>query len=97
PKEENPVIDAKNLKDGEYSIVFEVLENNTNNKSMMDQYVVNTGLLTVKDGKKYISATFTDSAWITDFQVDFKGKYMTPEVVSADEKANTRVVKFEVE
>ena len=63
----------------------------------MNNYVINPSLLTVEDGKKYISVTFTDSAWITDFEVDFNGNYITPEVVSEDKEANTRIVKFEVE
>ena len=44
-----------------------------------------------------MSFTFTDSSWITDFEVDFNGNYITPEVVSEDKTENTRIVKFEVE
>ena len=90
-------IDAKNLKDGKYSIAYEVLENNTNETSMMNDYVVSPGNLTVKDGKKFIAITLKSSSWITDFEVELEGKFITPKVLSTDSKADTRVVEFEVE
>ena len=54
---EDPTVDPKNLKDGQYDIAFKVLKDKTEEISMMNQYVVSPARLTVKDGKKYIAMT----------------------------------------
>ena len=97
PKDKvDPIIDPKRLDDGKYSINFKVLENNTNNTSIMDDYVVSPGVLTVKDGNQFIAITLTSSSWITDFQVESDDKFTIPKELSADSEENTRVVEFEV-
>ncbi|WP_077319532.1 NEAT domain-containing protein [Virgibacillus proomii] len=97
PTESNKKIDPKNLKEGEYSIAYSVLKNNTNQVSVMNDYVVSPGHLKVKNGEKKIAITLKNSSWITDFKVYHKGKLIDPKVLSHDSKADTRVVEFAVE
>lgn len=92
---ENPTVDPKNLKDGQYDIAFKVLKDKTEEISMMNQYVVSPARLTVKDGKKYIAMTLKNSEWITKFQTEKNGGFADAKVVSEDKAANTRVVEFE--
>ncbi|PGX57390.1 cell surface protein [Bacillus anthracis] len=92
---ENPTVDPKNLKDGQYDIAFKVLKDKTEEISMMNQYVVSPARLTVKDGKKYIAMTLKNSEWITKFQTEKNGGFADAKVVSEDKATNTRVVEFE--
>ncbi|MFS0645304.1 NEAT domain-containing protein [Siminovitchia sp. 179-K 8D1 HS] len=94
---QNQAIDPRNLKDGEYSIEYKVLKYNTNQTSVMNDYVVSPGHLKVKDGKKRIAITLKNSSWITDLKVNRQGKLAAPTVLSTDTKADTRIVEFEVD
>ncbi|HHT7188902.1 TPA: NEAT domain-containing protein, partial [Bacillus cereus] len=93
----NVTVDPKNLKDGQYDIAFKVLKDQTEEISMMNQYVVNPAKLTVKDGKKYVAMTLKNSAWITKFQTENAGVFADAKVVSEDKNADTRVVEFAVD
>ena len=53
--------DAETIKDGEYSINFKALKDQTDEISMMNTYTKSPGVLKVKDGKKYVSFTLTNS------------------------------------
>ncbi|WP_077302324.1 NEAT domain-containing protein [Virgibacillus pantothenticus] len=97
PTESNKKIDPKNLKDGSYSIAYKVLKNNTNQVSVMNDYVVSPGHLKVKNGEKKIAITLKNSSWITDFKVYHEGKLVDPKVLSHDSKVDTRVVEFAVD
>lgn len=90
-------IDPKNLKNGEYSIAYRVLKQDTDQKSVMNDYVISPASLKVKDGKKRVAITFKNSSWITDFKVYHNGKLIKPKVLSHDPKADTRVIEFAVE
>lgn len=91
------VIDPKNLQDGEYTIEYKVLKNNTNEVSVMNEYVVSPAYLKVKNGEKFVAITLKNSSWITDFKVEQDGKLIAPTTLSTDSKADTRVVEFQVE
>ncbi|PGN56379.1 cell surface protein, partial [Bacillus cereus] len=88
--------DADTMKDGEYSINFKTLKDQTDEISMMNTYTKSPGVLKVKDGKKYVSFTLTNSAWITKFEFDKNGSFVDANVLSEDTKADTRVVEVEV-
>ncbi|QWI77307.1 NEAT domain-containing protein [Bacillus mycoides] len=94
PEVEKP--DAETIKDGEYSINFKTLKDQTDEISMMNTYTKSPGVLKVKDGKKYVSFTLTNSAWITKFEFDKNGSFVDANVLSEDTKADTRVVEVEV-
>ena len=94
PEEKQP--DAETIKDGEYSINFKALKDQTEEISMMNTYTKSPGVLKVKDGKKYVSFTLTNSAWITKFEFDKNGSFVDANVLSEDTKADTRVVEVEV-
>ncbi|HHT7199770.1 TPA: NEAT domain-containing protein, partial [Bacillus cereus] len=89
--------DAETIKDGEYSINFKALKDQTEEISMMNTYTKSPGVLKVKDGKKYVSFTLTNSAWITKFEFEKNGSFVDASVLSEDKKADTRVVEVEVD
>ncbi|WP_410993142.1 NEAT domain-containing protein [Bacillus cereus] len=99
PEAEKPEVekpDAETIKDGEYSINFKALKDQTDEISMMNTYTKSPGVLKVKDGKKYVSFTLTNSSWITKFEFEKNGSFVDAHVISEDKKADTRVVEVEV-
>ncbi|HDR3909101.1 TPA: NEAT domain-containing protein, partial [Bacillus toyonensis] len=94
--DDNKNPDAETIKDGEYSINFKTLKDQTEEISMMNTYTKSPGVLKVKDGKKYVSFTLTNSAWITKFEFEKNGAFVDANVISEDKKADTRVVEVEV-
>ncbi|PEW67084.1 cell surface protein [Bacillus cereus] len=94
PEVEKP--EAETIKDGEYSINFKALKDQTDEISMMNTYTKSPGVLKVKDGKKYVSFTLTNSSWITKFEFEKNGSFVDAHVISEDKKADTRVVEVEV-
>ncbi|WP_139364832.1 NEAT domain-containing protein [Sutcliffiella halmapala] len=92
-EEETP---ENGLADGTYTIDFSVLKNKTNELSVMDDYTEKPATLVVENGKHYIDLTLKNSDWIKQFQVEQNGTLMNAEVVSVDESANKRVVRFEM-
>ncbi|WP_283748896.1 NEAT domain-containing protein, partial [Bacillus cereus] len=95
-QDNNTTIDPKALKDGEYSIGFKVLKDQTDEISMMNIYTKSPGVLKVKDGKKYVSFTLTNSTWITKFEFEKNGSFVNAKVLSENKEQNTRVVEVEV-
>ncbi|PFQ23381.1 NEAT domain-containing protein [Bacillus cereus] len=94
--DENKKPDAETIKDGEYSINFKALKDQTDEISMMNTYTKSPGVLKVKDGKKYVSFTLTNSSWITKFEFEKNGSFVDTNVISEDKKTDTRVVEVEV-
>ncbi|PGW66760.1 cell surface protein [Bacillus cereus] len=94
--DENKKPDAETIKDGEYSINFKALKDQTDEISMMNTYTKSPGVLKVKDGKKYVSFTLTNSSWITKFEFEKNGSFVDAHVISEDKKADTRLVEVEV-
>ncbi|WP_242269532.1 NEAT domain-containing protein, partial [Bacillus cereus group sp. BfR-BA-01408] len=88
---------ASKLADGEYSIGFKVLKDTSDEESMMNQYSVSPGILKVKDGKKKVSFTLEHSSWITKFETEKNGQFVTTNVISEDKEKDTRVVEFDVD
>ncbi|MEC3456149.1 NEAT domain-containing protein, partial [Bacillus thuringiensis] len=82
---------ATKLADGEYSISFKVLKDTSDEESMMNQYSVSPGTLKVKDGKKKVSFTLTNSSWITKFETEKAGKLVATNAISEDKEKDTRV------
>ncbi|MED1444374.1 NEAT domain-containing protein [Bacillus pacificus] len=93
----NTTIDPKALKDGEYSIGFKVLKDQTEEISIMNTYTKSPGVLKVKDGKKYVSFTLTNSAWITKFEYEKNGSFVDAKALSENKEKNTKVVEIEVD
>ncbi|HDR4420736.1 TPA: NEAT domain-containing protein, partial [Bacillus cereus] len=100
PEIEKPEVEQPNvetMKDGEYSINFKALKDQSEEISMMNTYTKSPGVLKVKDGKKYVSFTLTNSAWITKFEFEKNGSFVDASVLSEDKKADTRVVEVAVD
>nr|WP_285865966.1 NEAT domain-containing protein [Lederbergia lenta] len=94
PDPEGPI--EGELADGEYTIDFKVLKNNTDETSVMDDYTVKPGLLTVEKQKTYVTVTLKNSDWIKVFQTEQNGVYTDAEVVQTNKADDTRDVRFEV-
>ncbi len=77
----------KQLKTSEYSINFKALKDQTDEISMMNTYTKSPGVLKVKDGKKYVSFTLTNSSWITKFEFEKDGSFVDAGVLSEDKKS----------
>ncbi|MGG2198898.1 NEAT domain-containing protein [Paenibacillus validus] len=84
------------IPDGTYSIAYRFLKYNTNETSVMQDYVITPGRLTVQNGTMFVEITLQQSKEVTDFKIDNGGGMSTPEVSQTDEEKNTRTVKFQV-
>ncbi|EOO68613.1 cell surface protein, partial [Bacillus cereus VD021] len=94
PEVEKP--DTETIKDGEYSVPFKVLKDQTDEESKMNTYMVNPGVLKVENGKKKAIVTLKSSSLIKNFQTEKDGAFVDAKVVSEDKEKDTRVVEFEV-
>ncbi|MBB6633138.1 NEAT domain-containing protein [Cohnella thailandensis] len=65
--------------------------------STMDGYLLKPASLSTVNGETYATLTIKDSSIIPEFKVKQNGDYVDAAVVSANEKADTRTVKFKVE
>ncbi|MEK8132407.1 NEAT domain-containing protein [Paenibacillus filicis] len=91
---DHPVPD---LPDGEYGIDLTVFQNQSNEASMTNQYVVpGSHKLTVKDGKKYVSFILKQSKEIQSMKTEQNGQFTETDILSTDPIRNTRLVSFEV-
>ena len=50
----------------------------------------------MKDGKKYVSFTLTNSSWITKFEFEKNGSFVDAKVLGTNKEQDTRVVEVEV-
>ncbi len=94
---DNTDVNEDGYADGIYSMDYKVLKDGTEEDSMMSNYVVSPGKLTIKDGKYHLAIGVNSSEWITSFQTEQNGEFADAEVVSEDEATNTRVVAFPIE
>ncbi|GAB7056516.1 hypothetical protein JCM16163A_32630 [Paenibacillus sp. YK5] len=85
------------LQDGKYTINYMVKKFGTEQKSVMQDYVVTPGTLTVVDGKQYFTMTIKQSKETTAFKTEINGSLKDTVVVGTNEEKNTRDVQFEVE
>lgn len=88
----------------EFELPLEVLQVENDDKSATAQYVKSPAKIVVEDGKTYAYVTLLSSKWWQSLKVQTKQpgtfketNFVDAEVISEDEKENTRVVKFEVQ
>jgi len=79
-----------------YEVAFKVLKDGTDEVSAADEYVHKPAKVMVENGVGYAELTLLKSSWISAFEVEQDGKLTAASVVSSDEKADTRTVKFPV-
>ncbi|NOU94527.1 hypothetical protein GC093_15060 [Paenibacillus sp. LMG 31456] len=92
----NPGNPGKYIADGTYSLNYRVLKYETDRNSVMQDYVVTPGYLTVSGGKQYFSMTLKQSKEVTALKTENNGSLTDVEVVERNNEKNTRLVKFEV-
>jgi heme-binding NEAT domain protein len=88
------------LPDGEYSLKINIFTAGTEQLSAVQDYVdASSGKLLVEGGKKYVSFTLNRAKEVSSFQTKLNSTAALTEadVVSKDEAANTRTIKFEVQ
>ncbi|WP_346243527.1 NEAT domain-containing protein [Shouchella clausii] len=86
-----PPVDVNTLEDGRYEVDFAVYKDGTEDISVMDGYTEKPATVYVKDGEYTVDLTLTHSDWYNDLKIEGE----RPEVVSEDESARKRVVRFE--
>ncbi|GEM_PF-1552870 len=83
---------------GVYPLNFMIYKEHSDIQSVMYDYVIpESGKLTVKDDKMYVSFTLKQSKEITSFKVKQNGEMTETQTVSKDEAANTRTIQFEIQ
>ncbi len=95
-EDKEPAQPGEALKDGEYTVNFEVLHETEDKASSMGRYIAAPADLQVKDGKNTVVIKLTNNEQIKQFQVEKDGEFVDSTVVATDEEANTRTVSFEV-
>ncbi|ALA53676.1 NEAT domain-containing protein [Shouchella clausii] len=88
-----PPVDVNQLEDGRYEVDFAVYKDGTEDISVMDGYTEKPATVYVKDGEYTVDLTLTHSDWYNDLKIEGE----RPEVVSEDEAARKRVVRFETD
>ena len=91
----NSVEAASKYADGEYSLPFTVLKNNSNEQSVTNDYLTSPAKLVVKDGKNLIQITIKNKSWWQYFRVQNGGSFGNVTVLS--EGNDTQLVQFEVQ
>ncbi|NOU99414.1 NEAT domain-containing protein [Paenibacillus planticolens] len=91
-----PPTNIHGIADGTYSINYKILKHGTTERSVMQDYVVSPGTLTVTNGYMRVSFTLKQSKETTSFQVAYDGSLSDTDVVSSDDAKNTRVIQFPV-
>ncbi len=74
------------LQDGKYTINYMVKKFGTEQKSVMQDYVVTPGTLTVVDGKQYFTMTIKQSKETTAFKTEINGSLKDTVVVGTNEE-----------
>ncbi|WP_171652735.1 S-layer homology domain-containing protein [Paenibacillus foliorum] len=87
---------TSSLKDGIYSMNYVIKKFSTEQNSVMQDYVINPGKLTVTGGKQYFSFTLKQSKENTAFKTEFDGVLKDTKIIATNEVKNTRDVQFEV-
>lgn len=81
------------LKEGNYTISFNVLHETEDKESSMARYMDKVAKVKVKNGKTLVTVTLTDHKTVTGFQIAGK----QPLTTYVDERANTREETYEVD
>lgn len=89
-------VSAGAIKDGNYKISYMIKKFGTEQASVMQDYVITPGTLTVAGGKYYMTVTLKQGKQITAFKVEHNGTLKDAEIVGTNEAKNTRDVRFEV-
>ncbi|MGV7118198.1 NEAT domain-containing protein [Paenibacillus kyungheensis] len=84
------------IEDGEYTAQYRILQNGSEQDSVLADYVDQTAQLTAKNGKVYATITIKNSQAVPTFQTDFAGKYTDPTIVTNTATDNARTITFEV-
>lgn len=88
---------AATLKDGTYSVNYNVLKAEGNAVSMANDYWLKPAKVIAKNGKLTVQMTIKNSSWVTEFKVPGNGGYVDTTVLSTNKKANTRNVQFQAQ
>ncbi|WP_336824508.1 NEAT domain-containing protein [Sporosarcina sp. USHLN248] len=86
--------EAATFADGEYSVPFTVLKDNSNEQSTTADYMVSPAKVQLVNDKATVTVTLKNSSWWQYFKVQNGGSFSDVQVVS--ESGDTRVVRFTV-
>lgn len=77
---------AATLKDGTYSVNYNVLKAEGNAVSMANDYWLKPAKVIAKNGKLTVQMTIKNSSWVTEFKVPGNGGYVDTTVLSTNKK-----------
>lgn len=87
----------------QYELTFEVLKEDADEVSTAGRYMNNPAIITIEDGKTFATITLNSSQYWQSLQTQTEqpgtfedDNFVVAEIVSEDEEANERDVKFEV-
>ncbi|WP_432357125.1 NEAT domain-containing protein [Sporosarcina sp. UB5] len=89
-----PKAAAATFADGEYSVPFTVLKDDSNERSATADYMVSPAKVQLVNDKATVTVTLKNSSWWQYFKVQNGGSYSDVQVVS--ESGDQRVVRFTV-
>nr|WP_246427831.1 NEAT domain-containing protein [Paenibacillus phyllosphaerae] len=89
-------VNIHGIKDGVYTINYRFVADETTSTSVMNDYVVHPGLLTVTDGDMEFEFILMQSKEVVDFKITRGGSLITPAVTNRDTENNTRTYSFSV-
>lgn len=85
------------LADGTYKIPFTVMHGSDPSVSIANDYWEKPATLTVENGAITAEMTINHSSWIVEMQTPQNGGFAHVQVVSEDEAADKRVIRFPIE
>ena len=87
--------DGDELEDGTYTIKNKVLKENSNSESHARDYVDKESVVTVKNGKIYLTLKFTERKMMSNISVKVEGKKVSYDTVH--KTTNKLYIKFKIE
>lgn len=90
----NQVNAESNIANGSYQVPFKVIKDNSDEKSMTNDYMQSPAQVTVTNGQAEVEIVLNNSSWWQSFKVDSGNGYSDVQVIS--DTSETRIVKFSV-
>src|SRR5690625_3156784 len=86
------------LDDGKYVVTVQALKKNEDEKSAMAPYLSETAIVTVLEGKTYVTLMLKEQQVVTDFQIALDEEAFISNIdYQINEELNSRYEMFELE
>lgn len=89
--------DLQKIEDGVYSMDYVILHAQNDSASIANDYFEKPAYLIVREGERYIRFEINHSNWTKELQAPLGDEFIDVQVISEDEKEDTRVVQFKLD